>query len=631
MITHYDTKEISRMVKLSKIDKVQTPPKQLKTAKKFTKEDENRDLVDKAYNYWNSLSNIRVERRRNIKYKNGDQWSDIVRDPENPSRMIREEELIVRNGQIPLKHNIIGQVVRNLVGQMLSNPTYSTVFARNEKDQGLSEMLTNALNSCHQINSIQKIDIAIIEELIVSGIGCVKVRYDYFHEKDRHDGKVDSVNINKLFFNSDVEDPRLLDLNFIGQLHEYGIDEIITNFASSTEEEKQIRAIYQNAAAPINSIEVGQSRADDVSFHYCIDSSKYRVYEIWQRKGQWIKRIHDPLDGTEEITTLTKKEIDDLNKERIDIAIKSGGVGDEVPLIEMYEKYEYYWQVKFIDANGYTLKKLGSPYTHDSHPYVLSIMPMMDGEFKSYIADLIDMQRYINRLLVMIDFSIGASAKGVLMIPEDCIPEGYSVEDFAAEYVKANGVIVYRPSNKGNIPMQISSNSNPASAWNMLHTQLGLIEKVSGVSEAMQGRVSRSTAASLYEQQVSNGQINYRVVFETFASFIKERDEKLLKTLMQFYTEKRLINIASSDSNDSAKYWEPIDDNKIIDFNLSINQSFDTPIFRMQFEDRLANMLNGGHINFETYLKSSSMPFSKDMLAQIEIDKEKEVIRERIN
>ncbi len=627
MITEYDTKQISRIVKLAKNSGELSIPKKSKVnTKQFIKEDENKEVIDRAYDYWSSLSNIRTERRRNIKYKNGDQWSDIVKDPDNNGKSIREGDLIARNGQIPLKHNIIGQVVRNLVGQMLSNPTYSVVLARNDKDQHLSEMLTNALNACHQTNSIQKMDIAIIEELIVSGIGCVRVRYDYFHEKDRYDGKVDNVNINKLFFNSDIEDPRLLDLNFIGQLHEYSIEEIITNFASSTDEEKQIKAVFNTKAASVNSIEVGESRADDINFHYCIDSSKHRVYEVWQKKGHWVKRVHDPLDGTEEVTMLNKKDIDELNKVRIDLAVKAGGDGGEVPPIEMYERYEYYWQVKFIDSNGYTLKKSVSPYTHDSHPYVLSIMPMMDGEFKSYIADLIDMQRYINRLLVMIDFTIGASAKGVLMIPEDCIPEGYSVADFAAEYVKANGVIVYRPSNKGNIPMQISSNSNPAGAWNMLHTQLSLIEKVSGVSEAMQGRVSRSTAASLYEQQVSNGQINYRIVFETFASFIKERDEKLLKTLMQFYTEKRMIDIAgTSNGNSSVRYWEPIADEKIIDFNLVINQSFDTPIFRLQFEDRLSSMLSGGFIDFETYLKNSSMPFSQGMLTQLE-QKREEVI-----
>ncbi len=625
MIRECDMREISRIVRLSKQSGVESKQGARRMAKRdrlFVVEPGNKELLEQAYTYWCSLDNVRKERRRSIKYKNGDQWSDIVQDPENPARAVREESLIARNGQIPLKHNVIGQVVRSLIGQMLSNPTYSVVFARNANDQSLSEMLTNALNACHQMNDIQKMDIAIMEELIVSGIGCVKVRYDYFHEKNKHDGKVELVNINRLFFNSDVEDPRLLDLNFIGQIHEYSLEELVTTFAGSMEEEKKLRTIYNGTSSSARVVQVGESTADDISFHYSTDSSKHRVFEIWRREGRWVKRIHDPLDGSEGCTELTKREIEAINSRRVEMAIEAGGTGNEVPQIETFEKYEYQWNVKFIDSQGYTLRRVSAPYTHDSHPYVITVMPMMDGEFRSYIADLIDMQRYINRLLVMIDFTIGASAKGVLMIPEDCIPEGYSVDDFASEYVKANGVIVYKPSTKGNIPMQISSNSNPAGAWNMLHTQLGLIEKVSGVSEAMQGRVSRSTAASLYEQQVSNGQTNYRVVFETFASFIRERDEKLLKTLMQFYTEKRLIDVAGAPNDENRRYWEPIEDNKIVEFNLTVNQSFDTPIFRMQFEDRLISMLSGRYIDFETYLRNSSMPFSKAMLTQIEKDKE---------
>ncbi|MEG1634045.1 MAG: hypothetical protein RR388_00285, partial [Rikenellaceae bacterium] len=470
------------------------------------------------------------------------------------------------------------------------------------------------------LNNIRKLDIAILEELILSGIGCVKVRYDFVHDRNRSDGKVEPVNVNRLFFNSDVEDPRLFDLNFIGQLHDYTLDEIITNFAINSGDEKRLSEIFSphiSYDAPKG--QVGQSNSDNVNFYYTSNKTKFRIYEIWQREGRWVNYVHDPLDASQDITSMSRKEVEVINAERVQVAKKVGGTGDEVPLIEFFEKYEYYWSVTFIDAQGYTLRRMVSPFTHQSHPYIIAVMPMIDGEFHSYIADLIDMQRYINRLIVMIDFVMGASAKGVLMIPEDCIPDGYTVDDFAQEYVKTNGVIVYRPSNKGNLPTQITSNSSPTGAWNMLQTQLGLIEKVSGVSEAMQGRgVSSSTPASLYAQQVSNSQLNYRVVFETFSAFTRERDEKLLKTLMQFYTEKRIIDISGASTSEESRYWDPVEAGKIVDFNLVVTQSFDTPVYRMQFEERLLHMLNDRFIDFKMYLKNSSMPFAKSLLSQIE-------------
>ncbi|MFI3314753.1 MAG: hypothetical protein R3Y04_03715 [Rikenellaceae bacterium] len=584
----------------------------------FETEQENMDILQKAYDYWCAFYNLRKERKRNIRYKNGDQWSDMVEDPDHKGRIICEEELISRSGRLPLKHNIIAQIIRNLLGQHLANPTQSVIFARNEQDANLGEMMTNALAACHHINNTSKLDIAFLEELIIAGIGCMKVRYDYIHEINRSDGKIEPVNINRLFFNSDIEDPRFFDLNFIGQLHEYTIDEIVSSFAHDKAQEVKLREIFSPLASSPLAKEFASS-SENINFFTPENGAKYRIVEIWQREGRWVNYIHDPLDATHELTTLTKEEIDQINKERKTAARKVGGTGSEVPLIEFIEKYEYYWSVRFIDTNGHTLHKGISPFAHESHPYVLGVMPMVDGEFRSYLSDLIDMQRYVNRLIMMIDFIMGNSAKGVLMLPEDCIPEGYSVEDFAQEYVKANGIIVYRPNNRGSVPSQITSNSNPASAWSMLQMQLNLIDKVSGVTEAMQGRgVNSSTPASLYAQQVSNSQLNYRIIFETFNSFIKQRDEKLMKTLMQFYTEKRLIDIAGLENHKSDKYWDPVEVGKITNFNLVVSSSFETPTYLMQIEDQLMLMLRNRYIDFNTFLKNSSMPYAKRLLNQIE-------------
>ena len=40
--------------------------------------------------------------------------------------------------------------------------------------------------------------------------------------------------------------------------------------------------------------------------------------------------------------------------------------------------------------------------------------PFIDGEIHSFVADVIDQQRYTNRLITLNDWVIRASAKGVL-------------------------------------------------------------------------------------------------------------------------------------------------------------------------------------------------------------------------
>ena len=139
--------------------------------------DDNLTLLWRCARDWDAMDYLRKEHSRNLRYKNGDQWSDTVPDPDHPHRTIREDALISRSGKVPLKHNYIQQYIRNIHGQLLSSPTQTVVYARSRDDQPLGEMLTNALQACHQLNRIRKIDINVVEELCLTGIACAKVRY----------------------------------------------------------------------------------------------------------------------------------------------------------------------------------------------------------------------------------------------------------------------------------------------------------------------------------------------------------------------------------------------------------------------------------------------------------------------
>ncbi|MFI3321101.1 MAG: hypothetical protein R3Y50_01090 [Rikenellaceae bacterium] len=625
MIREIDYKEVVDLVRRAKregITDIKTSEDEPKRAP-FNPEAKNLEQVHRCYAHWNNFSNLRESRRRNIRFLNGNQWSDFVEDPDFRGRKVREDKLIARSGQMPLTHNIIAQIVRNLTGQMLSNPTQSIVFARSDEDNGISELLTTALESCHQLNNITKLNVTQLQELILSGICCAKVGYSYIDEQNGYDGKVDAVNINRFFYNSDAEDPRLLDVTLIGELHEYTIDEIITNFATCQKDEANFHKIFTSNTPDDSSLHKAGEMKMNTEFTTPLNPSKFRIIELWERESHWVNYLHDPLDATGEITDLSEKEVKTINKKRIQLAIDAGGTGSEIPLLELTPRYETYWSVSFMDINGHILSHEITPYAHESHPYVISTMPILDGQFRSYISDLIDMQRYINRLIMMIDFIIGSSAKGVLMLPEDCIPDGCSVDSFAQEYIKTNGVIVYRPNNMGTVPTQISSNSNPATAWDMLRTQLSLIEQVSGVTDAMQGKsTGGATASSLYSQQISTSQLNSMVIFEIFNSFINERDTKLTKTIMQFYEEQRLVNISGLDSLSSVYYWDTVEIEKIQNFNLVVSHTYQTPTYKLKMEDQLLNMLNNRFIDFKTYLKNSTLPFSKRLLANINSEKE---------
>ena len=584
--------------------------------------DDNLTLLWRCARDWDAMDYLRKEHSRNLRYKNGDQWSDTVPDPDHPHRTIREDALISRSGKVPLKHNYIQQYIRNIHGQLLSSPTQTVVYARSRDDQPLGEMLTNALQACHQLNRIRKIDINVVEELCLTGIACAKVRYGYWSTKNRTDGKIDLVNINRLFFNADIEDPRLTDIRSIGELHEYTFDDLVRNFATCREDVQALREIYgicHDHTKLENLYENHASRLQNLNFLYTNDLGKYRVIEVWERLGRWVLYIHDYADGTEEIyPELTMQEVEAINASRIEQGMAAGIAPDTVKLIYAREQYEYYWRVKYLTPNGYCIKETESPYAHEEHPYVLAAMPVIDGRFKAVLSDVIDIQRYINRLLTLLDFIIGASAKGLLMVPQECIPDDMDIQDFAREYVKTNGVILIKKGAYDKLPKQISMNGTNIGAWEMFAQEMNIMQQISGLNGAVQGQVPRAnTPSSLYAQQAQNSMMNFVVLFENYNMFCEERDEKLLKVLMQYYTTRRYIGTNGKTAGEMAKFYEPEMAQKIEDFNLTAAKSNDTPVFRQMTDDLLMKLLESGRIPLEIFLNNCSLPGADKLLAEV--------------
>lgn len=584
--------------------------------------DDNLTLLWRCARDWDAMDYLRKEHSRNLRYKNGDQWSDTVPDPDHPHRTIREDALISRSGKVPLKHNYIQQYIRNIHGQLLSSPTQTVVYARSRDDQPLGEMLTNALQACHQLNRIRKIDINVVEELCLTGIACAKVRYGYWSTKNRTDGKIDLVNINRLFFNADIEDPRLTDIRRIGELHDYTFDDLVRNFATCREDVQALREIYgicHDHTKLENLYENHASRLQNLNFLYTNDLGKYRVIEVWERLGRWVLYIHDYADGTEEIyTELTMQEVEAINASRIEQGMAARIAPDTVKLIYAREQYEYYWRVKYLTPNGYCIKETESPYAHEEHPYVLAAMPVIDGRFKAVLSDVIDIQRYINRLLTLLDFIIGASAKGLLMVPQECIPDDMDIQDFAREYVKTNGVILIKKGAYDKLPKQISMNGTNIGAWEMFAQEMNIMQQISGLNGAVQGQVPRAnTPSSLYAQQAQNSMMNFVVLFENYNMFCEERDEKLLKVLMQYYTTRRYIGTNGKTAGEMAKFYEPEMAQKIEDFNLTAAKSNDTPVFRQMTDDLLMKLLESGRIPLEIFLNNCSLPGADKLLAEV--------------
>jgi hypothetical protein len=580
----------------------------------------NKDLLARCQNDWDTMAPIRKDNERNERYKNGDQWSDMVVDPDSRSqKYVREDVLISRGGKTPLKNNFLQQYVRNVHGQVLSNPTQPVVIARSEDDTNYSEMLTNTVQACLDLNEVTTLGVNAVEAFLSCGYIVGKVRYAHWNTKNRTDGKIDIVDINRVFWNQDAEDPRWTDIRRIGEIHDMTLDELVTNYAHNRADEKVLREIYKDWDEKVEAL--GQTSGNilrDLRFYTGNNAGKCRVYEIWEKRGRWVTYIHDYLTGEEAYVENAKDgDFEAINNERLRQAMLAGLAPEDAKLIYYKDVYEQYWYVSFLTPQGYSIKEMETPYHHQESPYVIGSMPKINGVVKPVFNDLIDMQRQINRLITMLDFIIGTSAKGLLMIPEECLGD-YTLDEFKNQYVKTNGVVLISKSAGDKLPKQLSVNATNVGAWEFLNFYLQQITQISGLSGAIQGQIAgKGKSGVLYAQEAQNSQINFTLLFDCYNKFMSKLSEKLLKVLMQYYTTPRYVDINGKAYDDIAKTYQPIAAEKVVDFNMVVTTTRDTPVFRQLQDDLLLSLLNSGQITLDLFLDNSSLPFAKKLSAQV--------------
>lgn len=585
---------------------------------------ENMRLLEECRADWDSLRDFRKRRKRNRNYYRGKQWSDLIEDPQT-GEMITEEQYIKNQGKVPLKQNQVRQYVKNLIGQFLSNPSKTVVLARSRAKAKEAEMLSNALHYVQQINQAKKIDARNLEEFTLSGAPICKVTWKYWKERNIEDVYIQKPNPQRIGFNSDLEDPRLHDMRRIFEIMDLTIDEIVSGFANSPEEEQYIRAIYaKRTSTPPEQVStdgLSNRNIDSLDFYTPRDPNKCRLYEIWEIKSAWRTYVHDTADGSYNIVEYSLEEIKQFNEERIQKFIDNGMAPEDTPLMKATRVKEQFWYCKFLTPDGHVLWEGESPYAHQSHPYALTLYPLVDGEVWGFIEDILDQQRYINRLITLMDFIIGSSAKGVLMVPEDALGDK-TPEEFSEEWVKFNGVIVYKPGKHNHKPEQVTANSTNIGINELLHLQMQFLDEISGIHGAIQGQQPKSgTPSSRYAQEAQNASINTMDYFNSFNQYIQQRDLKVLKTIVQFYQEERYLAVSGREYDDEARVYDP-EKVRDLDFDLLVTQGTDTPIYRQFMDDMLMQLLERQQIDVEMYLEHTSAPFADKLLDTIRRRKE---------
>ena len=585
------------------------------------------DILETVDTTWSAGAPFRRQTERSSRYYKGEQWKDkvVIRHRDGTTETLTEEEYIERQGKPALKQNLIRPLVVNVIGQLRQNAYKSTIFARTANGQKAADMMTAALEGVHSMNNKNERDARLFETFLVSGAAIYNTGYKFDDERKMPYPYYKAVDPSRYFQTIAASDVCGEDVDFCGDFFDTSLIEVKRMYAKTRKQEQEIEEIYGTSTRRdvVPNLQFVTPNTENVSPRISLGTGECRVIRVCRKEGHWDLAVHDYSDASWETYNLKthpqiKAKIDTEIARRKQMA-KEIGVdyedGSNRLLIEYEERYVTSWVYYHLSPWGHILWTQDSPYDHNSHSYIAKFYPLFGGQAYGMVYDLIDPQRSINRNYIMHDFITSAAAKGVLLVPEEAIPDDMDIEDIADEWSKYNGVIKYRAKDGVKQPEQVVARNFNVGQFDVINLQMKLMHDISGVHEASQGKsLGTGTSSSLYQQAVQNSHVNVLDYMESFAWLLMQRDYKMVQIIKQFYNDAIELPTAGK-SRESINYDPALVRN--FDYYNEMSKGNDTPVARMYLDTLLFQMLQQKLITLEMYLEESTAPFSDSLLQKV--------------
>lgn len=430
-------------------------------------ERKNVELYQRAKECWDELGSYRRERHRAKNFSFGDQ---IEKDETQAlSEAVSQGESTV----VLLKNNIIRRLLRNVLG-VFRNQWNFPQYEGEGKDAEYDRRMAAEFRKHLLLNQSEELYARSMEEFLIGGL--VVHRKWYGRRGVKTGCWTEFVSPDQFFCDIRARDCRGWDAMIVGQIHIVPFDKLLSEIGKSAKDRDRLESLYPGSEP----------------HRECM------VWEIWYRRQVPHYYVFDSQTGK--------------------IEVRDSPLHSDDPMV-----CEDRWSYSFLTPDATVLEEGDSPYSHGGHPFVIKGYPFIDGEIHSFVTDIIDQQKYTNRLISMFDWILRISAKGLLLIPEGSLPTGTDVFNIKREWSRSNGVLVYRHNPGMPLPQQVSANCSNIGISELLNIQLRMMEDISGVNGAIQGKLDNtSMSGKLYDQQTRNSLASLVDMLKTFDSFIEE-------------------------------------------------------------------------------------------------------------
>lgn len=450
-----------------------------------------------ALEAWRDGYTLRRRRQRYKRYTYGDQWSDPATAADGSA--VTEGDLASHNGQQPLTNNLIRQLVKCVIGNFRGSMTAPAPVPAAE---------TAARNA------LDELDARMLEEFLISGCAIQRVTVE---KRMAGEGVwVDNVSPASFFINR-FTDPRGFDIELVGMLHSLSFREVMMRYGTDASRAALIKAEY-SGADPLSGLHEGVSLGDPAAMEFfSAPRHRCRVIEVWTLESRNVLRCHDPEQAS--AFTVAADCLESLRE------VNAARQRECRPEVTIDPRTTMRWHCRIFTPGGRVLEEYDSPYPHGLHPFAVKFYPLTDGEVHSFVEDIIDQQRHINRLITLMDSIMAHSAKGVLLFPAGQKPECMSWQQLGSLWASCNGIIPYEPNRCDGEPRQIISSGQDAGASRLLELQMQMFNQISGVSEAMKGQSSQgASSTSMFDAQVQRSALALLDMLDSFNDFRAARN-----------------------------------------------------------------------------------------------------------
>lgn len=576
-------------------------------------------LLMSVYNAWMSLATWRKDIIRNEEFVFGDQHSDRVYDWKD-QRWKTERQMFVEQGLQPNQYNIIRNVLRTITGFWGNNKTLPSCIAQKDENQTESEVLTATLHALYRKNELWKLDLSQVQQLLIAGISAMK--NSYANRDGQSDVVNDYIDPHAFFVDNTMKDPRYHDITIVGCFYDLPIADIAGMFAKGNKSRSvRIREMYStyefDEKRIMQSVETFTDKRIQPDF-FTVPLEKMglaRVYEVWRKESEECYWVHDRLKGTYAADfSVTEAELQTENNRRIKEMAEMGVAPEDMLLLEWEWSRDTFWKYYYLTPSGEVLDEGINPYWHGRPPITFELHDFYQGKIYPFVKDLIDANKQINKLSAISELLTRHAAKDLLIVDEESIPEGDTVEDMERVLTGFGGILKYKSAPGKPKPEYINTVGQAFTPLNVVNMYLKLSEQVGGVYGALQGQAPPAgTPAQSFLQQSQNSATSLVSLFEAINSFRIRRDKMNVQLMQQFYDSTRYIY---DDEAGEMLLYDP-DKIKNIDTEISVHENTNTPAYRLMVNDILIQLKQFDHqnmIDLRGLIEVGNWPFKEKLL-----------------